>query len=326
MKHKTLIIASLLTGLAACFVAHSIMDNCNEGVLLVDADDNTDSICSKLGVNAVTWKVLSMAKPMHVRTGRYVITEGTSVLSAYRRIRNNQQDAINLVILEHRTIDQLISNISSHMMADSASFTESLNDKELCDSLGFNKETLPAMFIPNTYQVWWNESPKAFMCRMHREWKRFWNDERKLKAHQIGFSPIEVHTLASIVDEETNYAPEKPRVAGMYINRLSTRMPLQADPTVKFALKDFGIRRILHKHLEIDSPYNTYKYAGLPPGPIRIAQIATLDAVLNYERHTYFYMCAKEDFSGSHNFASTYTQHLQNARRYQQALNKRGIK
>jgi UPF0755 protein len=165
-----------------------------------------------------------------------------------------------------------------------------------------------------------------FMDRMLKENKIFWTEQRLKKAEAIGLTPVQVATLASIVEEETAVNEEKPMVAGLYINRLKKGMLLQADPTVKFSLKEFGLRRILFKHLEVDSPYNTYKYAGLPPGPIRIPSIAGIESVLNYAHHNYLYMCAKEDFSGTHNFAVTSAQHAANARKYQQALNRRGIR
>ena len=187
------------------------------------------------------------------------------------------------------------------------------------------KENLPSLFIPDTYQVYWDISAEQFVERMQKEHSRFWNEERKQKAQAAGMTPEEVCTLASIVEEETNNNAEKPTVAGLYINRLHKGMPLQADPTVKFALQDFQLKRISNKHLTVDSPYNTYRNIGLPPGPIRIPTPAGLDAVLNYEKHDYIYMCAKEDFSGTHNFASNYTEHMKNARKYWKALNERKI-
>ena len=185
---------------------------------------------------------------------------------------------------------------------------------------------MPALFIPNTYEAYWNTDAEAFIQRMKKEYERFWTQERKDKAQACGLTPVEVSTLASIVEEETANGPEKPMVAGLYIKRLNKGMLLQADPTVKFGLQEFGLKRILFKHLEVDSPYNTYKHAGLPPGPIRIPSIQGLESVLNYTQHHYIYMCAKEDFSGTHNFAVTAAQHQANARRYQQALNRRKIK
>jgi UPF0755 protein len=186
-------------------------------------------------------------------------------------------------------------------------------------------DTMMSLFIPDTYEVYWNISAPDLLRRMEREHDRFWNAERRAKAEALQMTTEEVATLASIVAEETNDNAEKPTVAGLYINRLRRGMPLQADPTVKFALQNFGLRRVLNEHLMVDSPYNTYRYGGLPPGPIRIATPVDIDAVLNYRRHNYIYMCAKEDFSGSHNFATNLADHNRNARRYQQALNARRI-
>ena len=225
-----------------------------------------------------------------------------------------------------RTIDRLAGALSRKLMLDSAEVARHLTDSAYCARWGYNTATIPALFIPNTYDIYWNVSLDKFMERMQKEHKTFWNFGRMEKAKSMGMSPVEVATMASIIDEETANNGEKPMIAGMYYNRLKTGMPLQADPTVKFALKDFALRRIYNKLLQTDSPYNTYKNTGLPPGPIKIASIAGIDAVLNHVRHDYLYMCAKEDFSGTHNFAKTYQEHLNNAARYTKALNQRGIK
>jgi UPF0755 protein len=211
-------------------------------------------------------------------------------------------------------------------MIDADSLLYLLNDSTYCDALGFTPETVLTMFLPNTYEMYWNIGEEKFVSKMKREYLNFWNSDRNAKAQALGLSPIEVSVLASIVEEESAVVDEYPMIAGLYLNRLSKGMPLQADPTVKFALGDFGLRRILHKHLEVDSPYNTYKNIGLPPGPLRIPSIKAIDAVLNRVEHNYLYMCAKEDLSGTHNFAVTLAQHTANARRYQAALNRRGIK
>ena len=212
-------------------------------------------------------------------------------------------------------------------MLDSASLADILTDTAACAQLGYTRETVPALFIPNTYQVYWDISAEQLLERLQKENAAFWNaEQRTAKAKALGMSREEVVTLASIVDSETTNNPEKPRIAGLYLNRLKANMLLQSDPTVIFAVGDFTIRRVLRKHLDIDSPYNTYKYKGLPPGPIRIPSVVGIDAVLNHEAHNYLYMCAKEDFSGTHNFAATYAEHQQNARRYIRALDKRGIK
>ncbi|MBQ8219698.1 MAG: endolytic transglycosylase MltG [Bacteroidaceae bacterium] len=261
-----------------------------------------------------------------VKPGNYAIRPGDSMRDICLRLLSGNQTPVRLVIPSVRTLDRLAGAVGKQLMTDSAAIAAILTDQHLIDSLGYTAETFPTLFLPNTYEVYWTMSPKQFIARMKKEHDTFWNTERKKKAQAQGLTPIEVTTLASIVDEETNKNDEKPLVAGLYLNRLKRGMLLQADPTVKFAHGKFDLRRILLAHLTIDSPYNTYKYAGLPPGPIRIPSIAAIESVLNPAKHSYIYMCAKEDFSGYHNFASTLEQHNANARRYQQALNQRGIK
>jgi len=217
-------------------------------------------------------------------------------------------------------------------MMDSTDLLRVLRQPQICARYGVDTATVISLFIPNTYDVYWNISPENLLERMQRESRRFWNVDRTAKARELRLSPVQVMTLASIVDEETANEAEKPMVAGMYYNRLMLRnaeypngMPLQADPTIKFAWKRFDLRRIYNKLLHIDSPYNTYRNAGLPPGPIRIPSVSGIDAVLGLVHHDYLYMCAKEDFSGTHNFARTYREHLANAAKYSKALNERGI-
>ena len=209
---------------------------------------------------------------------------------------------------------------------DSLAVTILLSDSAFCAQQGYDTATIACLFVPNTYEVYWNISIDNLMKRMQKEHDNFWNMQRTLKAEALKLSKNEDCTLASIIDEETANNAEKPMIAGMYLNRLKADMPLQADPTIKFALKDFALKRIYHNMLQIDSPYNTYKNTGLPPGPIKIASIAGIDAVLNRTAHDYLYMCAKEDFSGTHNFAKTYQEHLKNADKYSKSLNERGIK
>jgi UPF0755 protein len=211
-------------------------------------------------------------------------------------------------------------------MLDSATIADALYSEEMCQQYGYDTTTIAALFVPNTYDVYWNMSVDKLMERMQKEHDRFWEGTREAKAAQMQLTPVEICTLASIIDEETANNAEKPMIAGMYLNRLKQNMPLQADPTIKFALKQFELKRIWQKLLTTDSPYNTYKNEGLPPGPIKIASIKGIDAVLNAVNHDYLYMCAKEDFSGTHNFATTYQEHLKNAARYAKALNERGIK
>ena len=300
--------------------------------LYIDNDDTEDSVMEKLqpltSESAVaTIKLLSKAMDYgsHIRTGRYEIgTHGA--LMTFRQLRNGNQTPISLTIPSVRTTDRLAEEVGKHMMFSAAELADSLKDEDVCKRYGFTTNTIPCMFIPNTYDLYWNIGVGKFLERMKKEYDRFWSKERQEKATAIGLSPVEVITLASIVDEETSNNGEKPMVAGMYINRLHIDMLLQADPTVKFAAKDFAAKRIYNSMLSIDNPYNTYKYKGLPPGPIRIPSVAGIDAVLNYTHHDYLYMCAKEDFSGTHNFAKTYTEHQANAAKYIKALNERGIK
>lgn len=262
----------------------------------------------------------------HIKPGYYAIRPGDSMRTLCLRLLSGNQSPIRLIVPSVRTLDRLASAVSKQLMTDSATIMSTLTDVHLIDSLGYTPASFPALFIPNTYEVYWTMTAEQFVSRMVKEHGRYWNASRMAKAKAQGLTPNEVITLASIVDEETNKDDEKPLVAGLYLNRLHRGMLLQADPTVKFAMGDFELRRILFAHLEVDSPYNTYKYAGLPPGPIRIPSMAAIESVLNPAQHKYLYMCAKEDFSGYHNFATTLSQHNANARRYQQALNKRGIK
>jgi UPF0755 protein len=204
--------------------------------------------------------------------------------------------------------------------------SEALSNPSVCESLGFDTTTIVSLFIPNTYEMYWTLSVDNFLQRMKKEYEHFWTDKRLEKANALSLSPVEVSVLASIVEEETADRSEYSIVAGLYINRLRKGMLLQADPTVKFAVGDVTLRRILFAHLEVDSPYNTYKHSGLPPGPIRIPSISGIDAVLNYAEHNYLYMVAKEDFSGKHNFAVSLSEHNQNARKYQEALNRNHIR
>jgi UPF0755 protein len=301
--------------------------------IYIDDDDTTDSIYAKLKPFSKTGALSGLGclaqysnYGEHIRTGRYAIEPGEGALTVLRRLRNGQQSPVRLTIPEARTTDRLAGVLARKLMLDSATVASALADSAFCASLGYDTCTVPCLFVADTYEVFWNTPLDKLMKRLKREHDRFWNAERQSKAEAAGLTPNEVCTLASIVDEETANLGEKPMVAGMYINRLRQDMPLQADPTVKFALKDFAARRIYRKMLDTPSPYNTYRNTGLPPGPIKIASSDGIDAVLNHEHHDYLYMCAKEDFSGTHNFARTYQEHLQNAARYSKALNQRGIK
>ena len=260
-----------------------------------------------------------------IRTGRYEIYSGMNYDTFVKTISRNRQTPTRLTFNNIRTKEQLAARLSAQLMTDSTSIADLLSDTVYLASKGLTLETTTIFFIPNTYEVYWTTTPSQLFDRMEQEYNKFWTEERRKKAAAIPLTEIEVITLASIIEEETNKNTELPIVAGIYINRLKKRMLLQACPTVRFALNDFSITRVLHKHLETESPYNTYKYTGLPPGPIRLPAPKSIDAVLNYKKHNYLYMCAKETLNGEHNFAATFTEHQRNAVKYQQALNKRGI-
>lgn len=300
--------------------------------MYIDSDDNLDSVYHKLknagnprSMTGFKWMVNKKNYGSRIRTGRYAVKPRDDAYHLFNRLSAGIQTPMNLTINGVRTRDALARTISNQLMIDSASIASRLYDPVFCEQIGYKEETIVSLFIPNTYEVYWNMNVDELFSRMQKEHKRFWNDERLAKAKNIGMTPEEVCTLASIVEEETNNASERPMVAGLYMNRLKKGMLLQADPTVKFGVGDFGLRRITNQHLQVNSPYNTYKYTGLPPGPIRIPSRKSMDSVLNYTKHNYLYMCAKEDFSGTHNFATNLKDHMANARKYWKALNERKI-
>lgn len=260
-----------------------------------------------------------------MKPGLYELKANMSNIEAVRLLRSGQQVPLNVTFNNARTKHQLAERLEGKLMFSSAELDSLLYNPAMAEKYGFDTATFISMFIPNTYEFFWTTSSEEFLERMHTEYERFWTEERKQKAEAMGLSQGEVATLASIVQAETSKRDEMPRVAGVYLNRLNRNMRLEADPTLVYALGDFGIRRILNEHKEIESPYNTYMYRGLPPGPINLPSIHAIDAVLNAEDHKYLFFCAKEDFSGYHNFATTYREHINNANRYRKALNKRKI-
>lgn len=322
-----------LAGMMVYYLTGSLSKSGQSEYIYIDDNDDIDSVAAKLAPIAneqalLSFKLVSRhaGYSKHIRTGRYAIEPGEGVFSVLRKLKNGHQAPVRLTIPESRTTDRLAGALARKLMMDSLSLSILLKDSTFCAKQGFDTASIVCMFVPDTYEVYWNTSIENLMSRLKKEHDKFWDSSRQAKATAIGLTPNEVCTLASIVDEETSNNPEKPMIARMYLNRLAKGMALQADPTVKFALKDFAIRRIYHNMLNTDSPYNTYRYAGLPPGPIKVASVAGIDAVLNAPNHSYLYMCAKEDFSGTHNFASTYSEHLRNAAKYTKALNERGIK
>lgn len=262
----------------------------------------------------------------HVKPGKYILKPGMGNYKLIQMLRSGIQEPVILVFNNIRTKQEFASRISKQLEADSVTILDHLNDKAFMQNFGLNTENALTLFIPNTYQLWWNTTTDEFFKRMAQESKHFWDQERLDKAAAINLKPNQVVILASIVEKESNKNDEKPVIAGVYLNRLRKGMLLQADPTLVFAWNDYTIRRVLNVHKNINSPYNTYKFKGLPPGPIYLPDSKSIDAVLNYTHHDYIYFCAREDFSGYHNFASTPEAHHLNAIRYQKALDARNIK
>ena len=271
------------------------------------------------------WVARKKEYDTNVKPGRYKIRNGLSNNELVNMLRLGNQDPVMVVFNNVRTLNHLAGKVARYFELDSSHFADYFSNSDLPSEYGFDEATFTSMFIPETYEFYWTTNPEEFTERMQSEYEKFWEGERDRKAKKLEMSRSEVVTLASIVEEETLFNDENARVAGLYINRIENGIPLQADPTLKFALGDWARQRILNVDKEIDSPYNTYKHKGLPPGPITIPSISAIDGVLNHENHNYLYMCAKADFSGYHAFARSYSQHLKNAREYQRELNKRRI-
>ena len=256
-----------------------------------------------------------------LKPGRFEIKKGESIVNITRMLRNNRQSAVNLVINKLRTKSDLAALIGKHFEADSSEVMHFINSTDSIASLDVNENTFMTIVIPNTYTLYWNTTPGKIFKRLKSEKEKFWEKNGRLgKAERLGFTTEQVYTIASIVEEESNKLDEKGNVASVYINRYRLGMPLGADPTIKFALNDFSLKRIYEKHLQVVSPYNTYRNKGLPPGPIATPSSKTLDAVLNAPKTDYLFFVAKSDFSGYHTFSRNYAEHLQHAKEYQKAL------
>lgn len=322
----------IFIGIAYYFFLSSQFHPAKTTYLLIDQDDNADSVYQKIEakthpghISAFFWLAKKFDYSHHVHSGRYAVHHGDNVLMVFRRLYKGRQTPLDLAIGSVRTMDKLAHYLGTQLMIDSTQFAQRLNDTAYLAKIGYTPENVPALFITNTYQMYWNITLDDFFKRMVKENKKFWNKERLAKASADSLTPIQVTIFASIIEEETNNKTEKPMVAGMYINRYKAGMPLQADPTIKFAIKNFDLHRVQGAILHVRSPYNTYTNIGLPPGPIRIPTTESIDAVLNRVHHNYYYMCAKNDFSGTHAFATTYEEHMKNARKYWKALNERQI-
>jgi len=321
-----------ITGISVYNMLYKQFRNTESVYIFIDGNKNFDDLINQLEEKAdlasdKTFRLFAdkMNYRNNMRTGRYELKKGESTIKFIRKLRSGNQSPLNITFNNIRTKEDLSGRIASQLMIDSTELLSTLNDSAKVKTLGFNSNTIVSMFIPNTYEVYWDSSIDNLLKRLKKEYDEFWNNERKSKAEKLGLSQTDVSTLASIVEEECTFTDEYPVVAGLYLNRIKKNIPLQADPTVKFAVGDFSLKRILFKHLETDSPYNTYKISGLPPGPIRVPSIKAIDGTLNAQNNNYLYMCAKEDLSGRHNFATNLAEHNANAARYQRALNQRGI-
>ena len=268
------------------------------------------------------WVARHKDYPSHVKPGRYVLKNGMGNNQLTNMLRGGLQTPVKVTFNNIRDVKMLAGRIGTQIEADSTAILAYLTDNVNLNKLGFNSLTIPTMFLPNTYEFYWNTDAERFVEKMKGEYDKFWNEERRNKARALGLSPVQVSILASIVDKETNKTDEMPRIAGVYLNRLRSGWLLQADPTLVFAVSDFDLKRVLNVHKEVESPYNTYKYAGLPPGPICIPSLQAINLVLDAEKHKFYYFCAKDDFSGYHVFAKTLTEHNRNAQRYQRALSR----
>ncbi|MCF8256021.1 MAG: endolytic transglycosylase MltG [Flavobacteriales bacterium] len=271
------------------------------------------------------WLAKQLHYPENIRAGRYLLRTGMNNKDLILLLRSGRQIPVKVVINNIRLKEELAGRVGNLLEADSVEMMRLMSDPLFTLRYGFEPEAFSTLFLPNTYEFYWNTSAEEFVDKLAKEYKKFWTAERMAKAKKLGLEQSEVSILASIVEKESNFRSEHSTVAGVYLNRLRIGMPLQADPTLVFANRDFGAKRILNRHKEIDSPYNTYRYKGLPPGPICIPDPRTIDAVLDAEKHSYIYFCAQADGAGRHAFAATYNEHLRNAQAFQRMLNKQGV-
>ena len=314
-----------LTGPATDFAEESKLLYIPRGADLDVVVDSLKAIGALGDEQAFRWLCTQKKYTERVKPGRYRIPHGMNMNALVNRLRSGDQEPVRVTFNGIKRLPELAGKLGRVLEPDSLAFLRALTDGDAQQRAGYTAETFIAAFVPNTYEFWWTTTPEQFIERMGKEHAAFWNAERNAKAKALRLSTVEVATLASIVQAETVKRSDAPKIAGVYLNRLRIGMPLQADPTLKFALGLDSISRVLHKDMEVVSPYNTYKNTGLPPGPINMPETSMLDAVLNAEKHEFFYFCARADLSGYSDFAKSYDQHLVNARKYQRALNERGI-
>ena len=326
------VVAAVVVLLSAA-APYFIVGTPHEGVVKVRKGSTIDMITDSVQKNVdfnFGKRVKTMLNLMNAnvenRMGLFRIPKGMSAFTAARRIKNGMQDGVRFTFNNVRTLDEWTERWGETFMEGPDAMRKALKDSAMCARFGKTPETIACLLMPDTYEFYWDISPEKMLERMNGYYNDFWTSERKAKAERLGLTPDEVATVASIVEEETSKADERGKVARLYLNRYQQGMRLQADPTVKFAIGDFSIKRITVPMTQINSPYNTYRVNGLPPGPIRLPEKSTIDAVLDAPQHDYLYMCARADFSGYHDFTRDYAAHLDNAHRYQAALNSRGIK
>ncbi len=331
----------LLGGGAAAYIGYTFIykPNVSTGskkskIVLIPTGSNYEDVLKilteeKILNNAGSFTQIAKLKkyPDKVKPGRYRVLSGMSNNELVNMLRAGFQEPVNVAFTNVRSVDQLVSRVCKKLEADSTELSALLNNESyIRENLGLKGETILTLFIPNTYEFNWNTSAKQFIERMQSEYKKFWNDERKSKAKKINLSQTQVSILASIVQaEQQSFPEERPVIAGLYLNRLRIGMALQSDPTLIYASGDFSIKRVWNIDKEIDSPYNTYRHPGLPPGPINLPEISSIDAVLNADKNTHLYMCAKDDLSGKHNFTNSLDEHNRNAAKYRKALKKNNI-
>ncbi len=331
--------AIVVLGVGAALYAYSFLFSANVDLkkagpeLYISHGDTFDDVVANLEKTGAIKNIGAFVKTSklkkydrHVKSGRYIMKDGMSSLELVRLLASGNQTPIKLTFNNKRTAPELAGRLAEVLEMDSLTALAAIKNDTLLTKWGIDSNNAISVFIPNTYEIYWDIAPAKLMERMKKEYDKFWDSKRKAKLARTGLTQKEVSILASIVEEEQNQKyDEQPLIAGLYINRLRKGMKLESDPTVKFAVNDFSIRRVLSVHLKTDSPYNTYMYAGLPPGPIRIPSIQAIDNVLNFRESNYIFMCAKEDFSGYHNFAETSAEHEANAKRYHNSLNKQRI-
>jgi len=338
IRFRSTAILSFAAVIMACFIYQQIFSPLTKSsqIILVPTGTNFEVLKDTLRANhllknEVVFDLFCSKKNYNrVHPGRYLVSAEMDANSLVNMLRLGAQKPLNIIFNNTSTIQDLAGKLSYQIEADSLAFLEAFSNEMFYSTYGFDEASIRKLFIPNTYEVYWTITPVEFLERMQKEYTRFWTEDRLVKANKLGLDPHEVSVLASIVQKESSKADEQPVVAGLYLNRLDQGMKLQSDPTVIYAMKerdgfDIVIKRVLNRDLKIDSPYNTYRYKGLPPNPICIPEMFSLLSVLNYKKHDYVYMCAKEDFSGYHNFTKSWSEHKRNAKRFQNALSAEGV-